>query len=232
MLVASALNAAPENDAVAPLAERLRTAAVVMDGKAGAPYTSWNGTDPATIVTYTPFEVQRVLKGELASTSILLRQPGGAVGGVSAMGDASTTFVDGERDIVLLGERDPRDGSYPMAMNRGSYRVTRDANGQDGLDIHLGVDAGTYPSRERGSGTPPVRVPLELVERLARGEHAAAPVPLQPTASPATSPVGPAAPAERAPAPNRRACTTACIAAAIAVIGAVLVFLWRRRRPR
>jgi hypothetical protein len=230
-LLAFLTGAALANDAVASLAARLRAAAVVVDGQAGRPYTAWNGTDPATIVTYTPFAVHRVLKGQLANTSILLREPGGEVGGAGAAGDAGTEFVEDERDVVLLGERDPRDGSYPITVNRGIYQVTRDANGRDTLEIHLGVDAGTYPSREKGSGTPPVRVPLELVERLAHGEDAAdrssLPVHAAPTAPPVSAP--PAATA--APAPDRHARAAAWIAAAIILLLAGW-FLWRRRARR
>jgi hypothetical protein len=230
-LTAATLHAAPDSDELGPLAERLRAASVVVDGEAGKSYTAWNGTDPASIVTYTPFAVHRVLKGQLANPSILVRVPGGEIGGVSAPGDASTNFAEGERDIVLLRERDPRDGSYSLAMSRGSYQVTRGANGGDGLDIHLGVDAGSYPSRERGSGTPRTRVPLELVERLARGDHPAGAAALQTLVTPPTSPAVQPAPASSAPAPSHPECLTACIAAAIAVIAAAAWFLWRRRRP-
>jgi len=229
VLIAFTLSAARASDAVGPLAVRLRAAAVIIDGEAGRPYTAWNGTDPATIVTYTPFAVHRVLKGRLINTSILLREPGGEIGGVSATGDASTEFVEGERDVVLLGERDPRDGSYPITMNRGSYQVTRDANGRDGLDIRLGVDAGAYPAREKGPGTPPVHVPLELVERLARGDHSADLSPSPAKVTPVTSPVGLPGLAKAAPTPNGRDRAAACIAAAVAVILAGLLLLWRRR---
>jgi hypothetical protein len=228
VLVACLTGAAGTGDAVKSLTIRLRAAVIVVDGEAGRPYTAWNGTDPATIVTYTPFTVRRVLKGRLSNSSILLREPGGEVGGVNAAGDASATFVEGERDVVLLGERDPRDDSYPVSMNRGSYLVTRDESGQDGLDIHLGVDAGTYPSREKGSGTPPVRVPLELVERLARGDASAAPAPVRTAVAPTSPAVRPAAPPP-APSPNHRERLTTGIAAVIVLTLSALLVLWRRR---
>ncbi len=189
-MIVFSLSAAWAGDTVASLAERLRTATVVVEGEAGRSYTAWNGADPATIVTYTPFAVRRVLKGRLASPSILLREPGGDVGGVNASGDASAEFVEGERDVVLLGDRDARDGSFPITITRGVYQVTRDANGRDGLDVHLGVDAGTYPSREKGSGTPPKHIPLELIESLARDEHAAQQSSLQAQGVPLSPPGG------------------------------------------
>ena len=232
-LIACTLTSARASDEIAPLAERLHAASLVVDGEAGRPYTSWNGTDPATIVTYTPFAVHRVLKGRLSSNSILLREPGGEVGGASAAADTSTSFVEGERDVLLLGERDARDGSYSLAMSRGSYQVTRDPTGQDGLDIHLGVDAAAYPSRERGAGTPRAHVPLEVVERLARGDPPAAAAPSLAKIAPAPARLAPPLAVQATPGANHRERVIAWIAAALALTLAGIVLLRRRRRaPR
>jgi hypothetical protein len=231
-LIASLPSAGRASDAIRSLAERLQSADVVVDGEAGRPYTAWNGTDPATVVTYTPFAVHRVLKGHLATASILLRQPGGEVGGVGAAGDASSEFVEGERDVVLLGERDLRDGSYPITMSRGTYQVTRDANGRDSLDIHLGVDAATYPSREKGSGTPPMHVPLEFIERLARNDLSTDPSPSRTKVTPVPAAAGHAAAPQAGPRLNLRGRVVASLAGAAILALAGLVLLWRRRARR
>ena len=230
-LIACSLPAVPAADALGSLTERLTAATNVAEGQAGRPYTAWNGTDPATIVTYTPFTVRRVLKGRLAGDSILVREPGGEIAGLGASGEAGTEFIEGERDVVLLGDRDPKDGSYPITINRAIYQVSRDANGQDGLDVHLGVDAGTYPSREKGSGTPPVHVPLELVERLAHGEDPAIARPSTKSASP--SPAVPMSMASKpAPPPHRHGHAATGIVAALALIVALVWLTRRRRAPR
>ena len=117
-------------------------------------------------------------------------------------------------------------------MNRGLYQVTRDAEGRDGLNVHLGVDAGTYPSREKGPGTPPVHVALELLERLIRGEHSADLSPWRANVTPVTAPVGLAAAAKAALPVNHRARAAACIAAAVALMLAGLLLFRRRRLQR
>ena len=160
------------DDIVGPLSERISAASVVVEGTAGRSYAAWDGADPATICTYTPFTVWRVLKGDLLASPILLRQPGGEIGGVQATQAAAAEFADGEHVILLLGEQDARDRSYDIAGRRqGKYHVTLDSTGLAGVDVRLGVDAEAYSNREKAPGTLLARIPLELIVRLARGDH-------------------------------------------------------------
>jgi hypothetical protein len=162
--------AARADEVVAPVAERIRAAPLIVEGLAGRGDASWDGADPATIVTYTPFTVTRVLKGALPKAAIVLRQHGGAVGGAEALDSAAAQFDDGERALVFVGQSDPRDASYDIVGGaRGKYRITTDAEGQDGLDVRLGVDAAAFSSKEKAPGTLLGRLSLETFERLARG---------------------------------------------------------------
>jgi hypothetical protein len=160
---------ATDDDSVRALVGRLRAAPMILEGAAGRSYTAWDGSDPSTIRTYTPFHVDIVLKGQLDQRDILLRQPGGEVGGVRAIGAVGAEFDIRERLVVLLGERDQVDGSYDIpARLEGVYRITPDAAGFSGIDVRLGVDAGAYSSKEKAPGTLLTRIPLERFEQLAR----------------------------------------------------------------
>jgi hypothetical protein len=158
-----------DDDVVGPLRESITAAAVIVEGEAERPYASWNGADPATIRTYTPFLVTRVLKGAVPAARILLRQTGGDVGGASAV-MRGAEFSAGEQAILFLGARDQGDGSYDVSGGRrGKFVVQRDESGRSVLEVRLGADASAYGRAEKAPGTGLARVPVELFEQLAAG---------------------------------------------------------------
>jgi hypothetical protein len=168
-VLSSAIVWADDDDVVGPLRDSIAAAAVIVEGEAEPPYASWDGADPATIRTYTPFSVTRVLNGAEPAARIQLRQPGGDVGGASAV-MRGAEFSDREQAIVFLGTRDPRDGSYDVAGGRkGKFVVQRDDSGRPVLDVRLGADASAYGRAEKAPGTGLARVPVELFEQLAAG---------------------------------------------------------------
>ena len=157
------------DDVVGPLRESIEAAPLIIEGEVARPYPAWDGTDPASIRTYTPFQVSRVLKGTLAARQIIFRQPGGEVGGASAV-PTGAEFREGEQAIVLVGEQDPSDGSYDVRSGRkGKFTILHDEAGRAVLDVRLGADASAYSSREKAPGILLTRVPLELFEQLASG---------------------------------------------------------------
>jgi hypothetical protein len=111
-----------------------------------------------------------VLKGTPpAATRILLRQPGGDVGGASAVARGAE-FTEGEQALVLLGSQNPDDRSYDiLAGRRGKFVVHHDESGRAVLDVRLGADASAYGRAEKAPGTGLSRVPVELFEQLAAG---------------------------------------------------------------
>jgi hypothetical protein len=160
---------ADDDDVVGPLSESIAAASVIIEGEAEDPYVSWNGSDPATIRTYTPFIVTRVLKGAEPPARILLRQAGGEVGGASTVTHGAE-FSEGEQAIVFLGSRDPRDGSYDVAGgSKGKFLVQHDDSGRPVLDVRFGADASAYGRAEKAPGTGLARVPVELFDQLAAG---------------------------------------------------------------
>jgi hypothetical protein len=168
-VLSSATAWAGDDDVVGPLRESIAAAPIIVEGEAGRPYTSWNGADPTTIRTYTPFTVTRVLKGAPPAARILLRQPGGDVGGASAA-MRGAEFSEGEQAIVFLGTKDPGDGSYDVSGGRrGKFVVQRDDSGRPVLDVRLGADASAYGRAEKAPGTGLARLPVEFFEQLAAG---------------------------------------------------------------
>jgi len=161
---------ADDDDVIGPLRESIAAAPVIVEGEAERSYASWDGADSATIRTYTPFTLIRVLKGAPpAATRILLRQPGGEVAGASSVVDGAE-FGEGEQAIVFLGTQDRADGSYDvLGGRRGKFVVQRDESGRPVLDVRLGADASAYGRAEKAPGTGLARVPVELFERLAAG---------------------------------------------------------------
>lgn len=168
-VLSSATVRADDDDVVGPLRESIAAAAVIVEGKAEHPYAAWNGTDAATIRTYTPFVVTRVLKGAPLAARILLRQAGGEVAGASAV-LRGAEFSEGEEAIVFLGARDAGDGSYDVSGGRrGKFVVQRDELGRPVLEVRLGADASANGRGEKAPGTGLARVPVELFEQLAAG---------------------------------------------------------------
>jgi hypothetical protein len=168
-VLSSALACADDDDVVGPLRESIAAAPIIVEGAAERPYASWDGSDPTTIRTYTPFIVTRVLKGAQPAAHILLHQRGGDVGGVTDV-VRGAEFSEGEQAIVFLGAQDPKDGSYEVAGGRrGKFVVQRDDSGRLVLDVRLGADASAYGRAEKAPGTGLARVPVELFEQLAAG---------------------------------------------------------------
>jgi hypothetical protein len=158
-----------DDEIVGPLRESIAAAPLIVEGYAQRPYTSWDGADRATIRTYTPLKVTRVLKGNLDASRIVLRQPGGEIGGTSAP-TSDAEFTEGEEVIVFVGSRDPGDESYDVSSgSRGKFVVRHDASGRAVLDVRLGADASAYTSREKAPGALLAQVPVQLFEQLAMG---------------------------------------------------------------
>ena len=234
-VLGTAIAGAADDDVVGPLRESIAAASVIVEGEAQRPYTSWDGADPTTIRTYTPFTVTRVLKGASPAARILLRQPGGDVGGASAA-MRGAEFNEGEQAIVFLGTQDPGDGSYDVAGGRrGKFVIHRDDSGRPVLDVRLGADASAYGRAEKAPGTGLARVPVEFFERLAAGAmiqsvadfaHEQNPAPAPSRTREPNEPKPPAAPMNPL---TRRANFHVLLAVAVFVALVTVACLMRRR---
>jgi hypothetical protein len=235
-VLSSAVAWADDDDVVGPLRESIAAATVIIEGEAERPYASWDGADPSTIRTYTPFAVTRVLKGAAPAARVLLRQPGGEVGGASAV-TRGAEFSPGEQAIVFLGTRDPKDGSYDIAGGRqGKFIVQRDDSGRPVLDVRLGADAAAYGRAEKAPGTGLARVPVELFAQLAAGARIESLADFERMPAGVRSATGSGEPGELkepAAAVNARGGRSSLrVLLALAVLVAVLaVAAWVRRHP-
>jgi hypothetical protein len=228
---------ADDEDVIGPLRESIAAAPVIVEGEAERSYASWDGADPASIRTYTPFRLTRVVKGAQPAARILLRQPGGEVAGASTVIHGAE-FSEGEQAIVFLGAQDRVDGSYDVSGGRrGKFVVQRDEAGRPVLDVRLGADASAYGRAEKAPGTGLARVPVELFAQLAAGttiesvadfEHAQARAPNSSRASGPNELKQPLASLETPPGRSHRLVLLAV--AILAALGAAALFM-RRRTP-
>ncbi len=230
LMAASAVLA---DEVVDRLAERIGAAPLIVEGEAGRGYVSWDGADPASIGTFTPLVITRVLKGALREDHVLLRQPGGETGGASRAEPLAAQFEPGERVIVFLGRRDPGDGSYDIDGGAlGTYRVVPDAHGVPVAAVRLGVDVATYSSREKAPGTLLGQVTVETFAQLAAGAPAGRPVSAPNGARPAAGGAPPRVPGQtpQAPARDRDLHKFAVIALAASLGASVIAWRLMRRR--
>ena len=227
---------ADDDDVVGPLRESIAAASIIVEGHAERSYTSWDGTDPTTIRTYTPFAVTRLLKGAGPTGRILLRQPGGEVAGASEL-VRGAEFSEGEQAIVFLGVRDTADSSYDVLGGRGGkFAVQRDDSGHGVLDVRLGADASAYGRAEKAPGTALARIPVELFEELAAGAKVESVTEFE-RQTRGAQPGRSSAPTEHMPLPTssepstRRSNFSVLLPITVLVVLVALVWLMRRREP-
>ena len=112
---------------VVPMADRdlAASAVAVVIGDVTAIESHWDPSDQQ-ISTYVTVDVSEVLRGDVGTGPLTLRQMGGRVGGVEAWVDGSPEFAVGER--VLLFLRTNPDGTLRVAhLHQGRFSVLSDA---------------------------------------------------------------------------------------------------------
>ena len=112
---------------VVPMSDRdlTESAVAVVIGDVTAIESHWNPTDQQ-ISTYVTLDVVEVLRGDVGTGPVTLRQMGGRVGNVDAWVDGSPEFAVGER--VLLFLRTNPDGTLRVAhLHQGRFSVLSDA---------------------------------------------------------------------------------------------------------
>lgn len=122
----AALVALPAFSTVAVLAsdaDLTRSSRVILEGKILSGMSQWEGD---VIYSYVEVSVDRVLKGRLAGSTVVVKQMGGTVGEVSWILHGSPVFKKGERVLLFLDTWD--DGALRVAhLFMGKYDVVRDA---------------------------------------------------------------------------------------------------------
>lgn len=104
-------------------ADLTRSSRVILEGRVLSALSQWEGD---VIYTYVEVSVDRVLKGRLAGSTVVVKQIGGTVGEASWMVHGSPVFKKGESALLFLDTWP--DGALRVAhLFMGKYDIVRDA---------------------------------------------------------------------------------------------------------
>lgn len=100
----------------------------ILTGKVRSVVSAWDD-EHANAWTYVKVRVDQVLKGELASRSVVLKQIGGEAGGMGMRVFGEPEFAPGQRVLLYLNTRP--DGTLQVAYAfMGMFSISEDAAGQ------------------------------------------------------------------------------------------------------
>ncbi|MBV9316251.1 MAG: hypothetical protein JOZ34_02200, partial [Gammaproteobacteria bacterium] len=155
------------------LAPVLDEAQLIVRGHPASPQR--DATRPDAPPRYVQFEIAEVLKGTAPGRDIRIRQPEAAESSWAGRG------ADGESRendvILLLGARDPDDGSYGAVagFSQGGYVVESDQDGDWVLVNGPAIESGPVSPKDvhRNDVTEPI--PLDVFRRIAASQMAPQP---------------------------------------------------------
>jgi hypothetical protein len=138
----------------------------VVEGRAVSSYAAWDGGHKA-IYTYTTFEIGKVLKGQLTTRTILVKQFGGQVGNTVSRRIGVRQFAAGEEAVLFLFPG--ADGTMLVTgLMQGRFSV-RHSNG--GTTVSNGVPPPSPATRSYQVGEPVAQeqgMSLESLEQRVR----------------------------------------------------------------
>ncbi|MCI0350360.1 MAG: hypothetical protein L0Z53_13125 [Acidobacteriales bacterium] len=141
---------------------------LVAEGRAISSWSQWNASH-TLIVTYTRFQVSRVLKGA-AAREVTIRQPGGSAGVYRDVVHGVRYLRPGQEAALFLKESGDGDGSMTVVgLMQGMFRIEREASGAAFVSnstsgVEVKGDGGAVTSFQGA------RIPLsEFEARVARG---------------------------------------------------------------
>jgi hypothetical protein len=106
-----------------------RASTHVVEARAVESVSQWNA-EHTLILTYTRFAVSRTLKGQAPST-IMVRQLGGTVGGITQKVSGVRHWRPGEEAVLFLQPSSIADGALVVTgLMQGNFLVRRTAQGQ------------------------------------------------------------------------------------------------------
>ena len=142
-------------------------ASLVAEGRAVSSWSQWN-PEHTMILTYTRFQVSRVLKGA-AAREVTIRQPGGTVGVYRDVVHGVRYLKPGAEAALFLSDGGEKDGAMVVVgLMQGMFRIEREASGAAFVSNGIsGVEAEDETGAVRAfSGT---RIPLsEFEARVSR----------------------------------------------------------------
>ena len=109
----------------------------IVEARAGQSVSQWN-PEHTLILTYTTFEVQKTLKGQTPRT-ILVRQLGGTVEGVSQRVSGVRPWRQGEDAVLFLQPSSIADGALVVTgLMQGNFLMLHTAQGQTFVSNGMG----------------------------------------------------------------------------------------------
>ena len=164
------------------LDEIVNDAAIAFQGKS---LESHSERDPQTgsIVTYSTFEVQEVLKGEVGATHTI-KQIGGKLQGEVNQTTGVPTFTVGESYILFLYGVSASGFSSPVGLGQGKFNIIpvsagfHVTNGRDFKEMTLGIPNHLVPPsaliKMRQTPGPVKRLDLDEFKQLVRQQRGTA----------------------------------------------------------
>ncbi|MGA2989105.1 MAG: hypothetical protein ABSD88_01425 [Candidatus Korobacteraceae bacterium] len=140
----------------------------VVEGKATGSYAAWDAGHKA-IYTYTTFEVGKILKGDLTTRTVLVKQFGGRVGNTVSQRIGVRQFAAGEEAVLFLFPSPSADGTMLVTgLMQGRFSVRRSGAA---ATVSNGVPQPSPATRIYEAGTPVARehvMSLETLEQRVR----------------------------------------------------------------
>lgn len=163
------------------LDEIVNDAAIAFQGKS---LENHSERDPQTnsIVTYSTFEVQEVLKGEVGATHTI-KQIGGKLQGEINQTTGVPTFTVGESYVLFLYGVSASGFSSPVGLGQGKFNIIpvstgfHVTNGRDFKEMTLGTPTSLLPlsvlNKLRQAPGPVKRLDLDEFKQLVRQQRGA-----------------------------------------------------------
>lgn len=164
------------------LDEIVNDAAIAFQGKSLENHSE-RDLQTGSIVTYSTFEVQEILKGEVGATHTI-KQIGGKLAGETHQTTGVPTFTVGENYVLFLYGVSAAGFSSPVGLDQGKFTIIpvstgfHVTNGRDFKEMTLGISADLVPpsaqiKMQRASG-PINRLDLDEFKQLVRQKRDAA----------------------------------------------------------
>lgn len=127
------------------------------------------GAPPGSLHTYVHVHIDEVLQGRIDSESLVLREPGGRLGGTTEWVFGAPEFSVGERAVLFL-VRNPDGTLRTNQMALGKYTITFDGSGRPAAtrDLGAGTEAFLPASGEIVASVPERRPLARLLAELRR----------------------------------------------------------------
>jgi hypothetical protein len=145
----------------------VRSSRVILTGRVNSVFAAWDDSG-SNIWTYVEVQPEQILKGELAPSTVVLKQPGGIVGTEGVLLYGQPVFSAGQR--VLLYLNPASDGSLHVAhIFMGMFSILDDpASGQSFVERWQDVASITKVSRPDGDSEITDRAPVGRYIRMIR----------------------------------------------------------------